>query len=240
MNTVITITDREGWKADTDNIAIVEPVLRRILWIPRDLWSKKINDRINKAFARGGHKLLKKTLKEYKISVDSSICLQRSATTRIIESLRVWVPVKNTMKFLYPLKPTLPIEEGNKLITFNPPGEWLSGERIHQWIGARITPKDFESRNLIGSDLNRIERQKVFVRSLIAQRFDFRKFIEKEDEYSTIGSRGFEDLRNIGPDWTMETYGPLEDTTIDGKMVLIKKRQRRRIDPMYFVRRLMS
>jgi hypothetical protein len=43
----------------------------------------------------------------------------------------VWIP-----RDLW-LSPQRPIEEGKRRIVFKPPFEELSGERIHQWIGAR-------------------------------------------------------------------------------------------------------
>lgn len=231
MSTVITIMDEETWHGRTDNIAIVEPKRRRLLWIPRDLWCKGINNRINTAFRRGRHDLLMRSLNEYGFRVDSSICFKRSATTRIFQDLRVWVPVEQVMKFWYPLEPTQPIGEGRKLVTFEPPGEWLSGERLHQWVGARYTADG------TGTDLDRIDRQKILLSSLLKQQFNFSKLIENPDDFSLSGIGAIDDIRKISLDWRFETYGPLEDATIERRRVLIKQRG---IAPLRSARRLKS
>jgi len=53
MSTVVSILDRDNRDDRTDNIGIVEPLKRRVLWIPRDLWCNTIKNRINRAFGRG-------------------------------------------------------------------------------------------------------------------------------------------------------------------------------------------
>ena len=47
MSTIIGVTDRAGFAANTDNLVLVEPGERRLLWIPRDLWCPALGDRIN-------------------------------------------------------------------------------------------------------------------------------------------------------------------------------------------------
>lgn len=216
MSTVISIMDEDSWNGRTDNIVVVEPVERQILWIPRDLWSKTVNNRINIAFRTGGHRLLIECLREYDIKVESSICFKRSATINSCQNLRVWVPVVRIMKFWYPLNPTKPIKEGKKSITFTSDGELLAGERIHQWMGARIS---FDDR---GGDLNRIERHKILIRRLLAQNFDFKKLICDPDRFSTYGASVFEDLKQVSLDWSFETFGPLLHAKYGRRLVLVK------------------
>ena len=73
MSTVVSVMDEDSWDARTDNIAVVEPARKRILWIPRDLWCPRLDNRINRAFAIGGHELLIDGLGEHSIRVYASI-----------------------------------------------------------------------------------------------------------------------------------------------------------------------
>ena len=75
------------------------------------------------------------------------------------------------MEFWYPLTPTSPIREAKKRIVFEPPIEKLSGERLHQWLGARRRidkPSD---------DRGRIVRQQELVAVALGEGIDFRRFI---------------------------------------------------------------
>jgi hypothetical protein len=49
--------DRDSRSADTDNVVLVEARRRRLLWVPRDLWSQLLGDRINVAYRLGGDPL---------------------------------------------------------------------------------------------------------------------------------------------------------------------------------------
>jgi hypothetical protein len=118
------------------------------------------------------------------------------------------------MEFSYPLSPTLPIEEGSKQIVFEPPGETLTGERIHQWIGARA-----------GSDLHRIERQKIFLRRLIEEAFDFERLLDNSQGFRCSAPQVLEELSQVTAKWHFATLSPLAPQTIDGKMVLVSRRQ---------------
>lgn len=227
----MTILDEDAWHGRTDNIVIVEPKRKRLLWIPRDLWCNKINNRVNVAFRRGGHDLLMRSLNEYGFNLISRICFKRSSIAIIFRDPRVWVPVKQVMKFRYPLEPMRPIGDGRKLVTFEPPSEFLSGKRIHQWLGARITPDG------TGTDLDRIDRQKIFLRRLLEQQFNFIELIEDSEDFSVSGAGAIDDIRKVGLDWRFETSGPLEDATIERRRVLIKQR---RIAPLRSSRRLKS
>lgn len=231
MSTVVSILDRDNWDDRTDNIGIVEPLKRRVLWIPRDLWCNTIKNRINRAFGKGGHKLLLSCLEEHKITAESSICFRRSATIRSFRDLQVTVPVDEVMEFWYPLHPTKPIEDGKKPIVFNPPDELLSGERIHQWMGARV------SFNKGSSDLNRIERHKILLRCMLEQKFDFKKLISDREQFSIYGSSVFEDIKQVGPDWKFDTLGPLRHAK-KGEMQVVVRMSR--IHPRSIIRKLIA
>lgn len=231
MSTVVSIMDRDNWDARTDNIGVVQPLKRRILWIPRDLWSNTIQNRINRAFSMGGHKLLLSCLEEHKVDVESSICFKRSATIQSLRDVKVYVPIKEIMRFWYPLHPTKPLEEGRKSIIFNPPGELLSGERIHQWLGARTS---FDKGN---SDLNRIERHKILLHRLLEQNFDFKKLINDQEYFSIYGSSVFEDLKQVRSNWKFETLGPLEHAKIGQMLVVVKKS---RLHPRHLTKKILS
>ena len=59
------VLDSDDWAANTDNLAVVEPARRRLTWVPRDLWCESVGDRVNRAFATGGHGLLVEALAEH-------------------------------------------------------------------------------------------------------------------------------------------------------------------------------
>lgn len=227
MSTVVSVMDEDSWDARTDNIAVVEPARKRILWIPRDLWCPGLDNRINRAFAIGGHELLIDGLCEHSIHVYASICIRRGAVARALKYESVWVPIERPMKFWYPLWPLRPTEEARKLVEFHPPGELLTGERIHYWLGAR---KSLDGDN---SDLHRLERHKVFVRSLLAGNFDFSRLPQDKDRISIFGTGAFEDLRQVRADWKQKTLGPLVHARIRGMQVVVKKS---RLHPLYLVR----
>ena len=123
---------------------------------------------------------------------------------------------------LYRLEPTAPIEDGRKIVSFEPPQEVLTGERLHQWIGARFAV-DGPAVRL--PDLDRIERQKVLVRRLLEERVRFASPIEDTADVSSWNGRtAFADLAQIGPTWRLETSNDVEPAEIDGKRVLIARR----------------
>ncbi|WP_027165626.1 hypothetical protein [Mesorhizobium sp. WSM3224] len=59
---VVAIGDRDNWDANTDIIVVADVSRRRLTWVPRDLWSPLISDRVNAAFAIGGGRLLGATV----------------------------------------------------------------------------------------------------------------------------------------------------------------------------------
>ena len=203
--------DRAGFEANTDIMVLVEPEQARLLWIPRDLWSETLQDRINTAYKLGGHQLLLKSLSEHGLEAAESLCFSRTATERAFEHVAVTGPVPVRMVFSYPLTPTSRIEDGSKLIEFNPPAETLRGERIHQWIGARG-----------GSDLHRIERQKILLKRLIDIKFDFQMLLSEPAWYRCSNSAVFPELRKIRSDWKFETLANLFPRGIDNKLILFR------------------
>lgn len=228
MSTVVSVMDEDSWDARTDNIAVVEPARKRILWIPRDLWCPRLDNRINRAFAiGGGHELLIASLREHGIHVDASVCIRRGATARALKYESVWVPVERPMKFWYPLWPLVSTEEARKIVEFHPPGETLTGERIHQWLGAR--------KSLDGdqSDLQRLERHKIFISALITGSFDFSKLLNDRDRISIHGTGAMEDLRQVRADWKQKTLGPLVHAKVRQMQVVVKKS---RLHPLYLLR----
>jgi hypothetical protein len=208
--TVVAIMDRHGFEANTDNVVLVEPEQSRLLWIPRDLWCDAIPGRINAAFRRGGHALLLGALREHGFEASSTLVLSREATEAALTTAVVVVPVPVRMVFDYPLAPTERIEDGRKEICFDPPAEALRGERIHQWIGARG-----------GSDLHRIERQKIFVRRLLERRFDFRRALADPRWVRAAGDSVLDDLSRVASGWRFETFADVTPMTIGGQMALV-------------------
>ena len=129
--------DRSEWTANTDNIVVVDARQQSLTWIPRDLWSPTLHNRVNAAFKLGGHPMLCAALVEQGFPAAESLCLLRDAVTDALRETSVLVPVEEHLRFWYPMAPDLEIEDGRKQVEFSPPAEELSGERIHQWIGAR-------------------------------------------------------------------------------------------------------
>lgn len=212
MSTIIGIMDRAGFEANTDILVLVQPEFTQVLWIPRDVWCAGLNDRINTAFAAGGHSLLLSALAEHNLQAHHSLIFSREATEAALADVKVVVPVPARMAFDYPLSPTTPIEQGRKEVVFNPPAELLHGERIHQWIGARG-----------GSDLHRIERQKVLLRRLLDMRFDFSNVLATPAWHRCSDGGAFDDLRQVDTTWRFETLAGLYPETINDKQVLRRK-----------------
>ena len=218
MSTIVGIMDRAGFTANTDNLVLIQPERERLLWIPRDLWCQVHRGRINAAFRRGGHTLLVAALQEHALDARYALVLSREATEAALSGVTVVVPVPVRMRFQYPLTPTAPIEDGAKEIVFDPPAEVLRGERIHQWIGARG-----------GSDLHRIERQKILVRRLLEKRFDFARALSNPDWYRVYGDGALKDLARVDRSWRLETFADVVPATREGQMVLLS--QARVTDP---------
>jgi anionic cell wall polymer biosynthesis LytR-Cps2A-Psr (LCP) family protein len=215
------ILDRDGWAERTDNLVVADARRRRLVWIPRDLWSAAVGDRVNEAFARGGHAMLHAALRELGHPVEASLVLLRSAVERAFETLRITVPVDRPRHYWYPLAPTQRLQDGAKRVAFEPPEETLVGERLHQWVGAR-TSADPSPPKL--PDFDRIERQQVLVRRLLQESFDFARALEDPARVSASDARALEALGRVRADWRMTTLDRVEPATIDGKKVLIRRR----------------
>ena len=215
MATVLSIMDRNSWSARTDNIAVVSVKDRSVTLIPRDLFSSRVDDRINTVMGIGGHALFFKCLQDYGFPVNQGICLLPEATAKALATMTLEVPVEKEETFLYPNSPLEPIHLKNKIIKFSPPKETLSGERIHQWLGARIHP-DWQ-----GSDLDRLRRQIVFTRCLIRAGFDFRKFLEFQESLKSTGDQALGEIREVREDWKFSIYDHVRHWTVNGKQVLV-------------------
>jgi hypothetical protein len=215
MATVVSVMDRASFKANTDNIVVVDPGECRLTSVPRDLWCEGLRDRINTSFARGGHEGIIAALAEHRIEVQHSICLSREAVERGLEGATVMMPVRERLEFWYPLHPKSKIERGRKRVVFQPPVERLSGERIHQWLGARYRV------GRAGSDLLRIERQQELLAVMLAAGFDFRRFLGSPNAVLISGPGAIGDLSRVRPGWRFETVGGLVPATLEGKEVLL-------------------
>jgi anionic cell wall polymer biosynthesis LytR-Cps2A-Psr (LCP) family protein len=215
--TVVSIMDRSSWAANTDNIVLVDAELRLLTWIPRDLWSPMLRDRINTAFRRGGHAALMAALVEQGEEVDESVCVLRDAVKTALHDVSVRVPVDEPLRFWYPLEPEREIEDGKKQVEFNPPSELLSGERIHQWMGARYEVDG------ISSDFGRIRRQQILLSRLIEDGFDFTRVIADPARSSMTSARACDELREVRADWVCSAIDDVVDDKIDGKAVLVRR-----------------
>lgn len=215
---VVAILDRDNWEANTDIIVVADIDQRRLTWVPRDLWSPAIDDRINAAFALGGGELMLEALSALGFPAQAVVCLRRAASEGALADADVTVPVSKRLDFWYPLTPTSMLQDGRIKVSFRPPRERLTGVRLHQWIGARTMV------NGRGSDFNRMRRQIVFLRALIDQGFDFRRALEDPDLVRITGPDPLPLLASVRSGWTMRVHDWLDDATIDGKMVLVPRK----------------
>ena len=211
MSVIVGLMDRAGFEANTDVLVLVEPAAERLLWVPRDLWCPALNDRVNAAYKRGGAAALRAALAEHDLDAEQVLVLSRTASEAALAAVRVVVPVPAPMVFDYPLTPTTPIEDGRKTITFRPPMEVLSGERVHQWIGARG-----------GSDLHRLERQKVLLRRLLEQGYDFTRALADPAAVRGADPAALAVLAQVRPAWGFETLAGLTPVMMGDKDVLLR------------------
>lgn len=226
--TVLCVLDRDSWTARTDNVVVADTGRRRLTWVPRDLWCEVARDRINAAFAHGGHALLQAGLRELGVPVASSVVLFRRAVERAVRDLRITVPVETTRRYWYPLAPTSPIQDGAKLVTFEAPEAELTGERIHQWIGARRSADPSPPRL---PDLDRIARQQVFLRRLLQEQFDFRQVVADPSLVSVSDESALSRLAAVRPDWAMRTLDRVAPATMENRKVLVLRRSLPRLVP---------
>jgi anionic cell wall polymer biosynthesis LytR-Cps2A-Psr (LCP) family protein len=219
VSTVVGVMDRPGWRTRTDNIVVVRPRRRELVFVPRDLWSTLHGDRINTVFAHAGHEAFRTALREYGLRVSSSLCVRREAAGVLADRVDVEIPVTKALRFRYQHSPLEPIEDGWRWIEFNPPAERLRGERVHQWLQARFAPDPF-----IAGDIRRIERQQAFVAALLSQGFPFGDVLDLGEDMVSMDGDPLADLRRVRSDWRMRTVGPVVPATIDGRKVILQRR----------------
>lgn len=209
----VAIMDEDNWTSNTDIMVVADLRRRRLTWVPRDLWSDRLGDRINTAFAAGQ---LLPTLAEIGFPCDGALCLRRGATIAALAGLEVVVPVSRALDFWYPLSPTQPIEAGRKQVSFRPPSERLSDERLHQWIGARYAVEG------LSSDLHRLARQGVLLRALLKQKAEFAAALADPDLVRTEGADPLPLLARVDASWKMRVFSRVHDETIGERMILRK------------------
>jgi hypothetical protein len=216
MATVVAIMDRSGWAANTDNIVIVDPDTERLLWVPRDLWCERIQNRVNAVFARAGHRGLIDVLGDHGFVVQHSLCLSRDAVEYALEDVEVTVPVEEEQVYWYALAPRELLRNGRKLIRFRPPAEKLRGERLHQWIGARY------GVHRSTTDFDRIRNQQTLLRCGW-ESFDFGRVVQNPDWVSASSLEAYGDLRKARVTWRFDTFTDVTPRTIEGKAVLVNR-----------------
>lgn len=208
----VAIMDEDSWTSNTDVLVVVDARRRRLTWVPRDLWSELVGNRVNAAFAVGQ---LLPALADLGFRCESLLCLRRGATIAALSPVSIDVPVTRPLDFWYPLEPMGRIQNGRKLVSFRPPSERLSGERLHQWIGARYAVTG------AGSDLHRLARQAILVRSLLRQGADFSAVLANPD-LVTVEGDPLHVLSQVRAGWQMRVFDRVRDETIGKRMVLRK------------------
>lgn len=164
---------------NTDIIIVLDPMMKKLTWIPRDVFSYRINHRINAAFSHGGHRCFIDAVKRLGFDkISHSVCIPMDTCKKVFSGIELYVDIPKEIEYYYPIKLFEPIENGHKIIRFEPPGESLKGERIHQFLGARIQVDP--SKHTLFGDFERIERQQVFFKSLIREGFNFQNFCSHE------------------------------------------------------------
>ena len=96
-----------------------------------------------------------------------------------------------------------------------PPAETLTGERIHQWLGAS------RDRWGHGWDLFRIERQQILVRRLLETGFPFERVLADPALVSISDPEALKELALVRADWPFAILDDVRGVTIDGKDVLL-------------------
>lgn len=218
------VMDRDGWDANTDILAVVDPVRRRVVSIPRDVWSEAVDFRINFAWAKGGPDLLRRALAELGFQVDEAVCFQRSAVSRVLDTVDVTVPVDQRRAYMYPADPLTDLRFNPAVVArFDPPSERLTGIRVHQWIGARYP--------LVGpsGDLDRMRRQQILVKAMLDQGVDWSAFVADPDGHVATSRRAFDTLRTVRSDWRFEAFEKIVPVTIRGAHVFLRATPGRRL-----------
>lgn len=220
VSTVLALMDRPGWGENTDNIVVAQPRRRRLVWVPRDLWAERFGMRVNGVYAVAGAAGLLCALRALGLRTQHVMCVQREAAELLLAGVQVEVAVPEPLRFWYPLAAQARLEEDRKVVAFDPPTEYLAGERIHQWLGARIAVDGYR-----GGDLDRISRQQAFIAALLSQGLSPGGLLaERPDLFRISSDRAVADLARVTAAWRMTTHGRLIPVTIAGREVLMRRR----------------
>ncbi len=214
MSVIIGILDSNQ---NTDVIVNVDTVNQKLIWIPRDLYIFPLRNRINIAFSKGGHTLFLNMINRLGYKAKHSICIPHTTSMKVFESLKISVPIREYSQYYYPLKPFTFIEDGQKIIQFDPPSEELYGERIHQYLGARYRI----DKKPAFLDFDRIARQQLFLKALLETKFDFSQFL-KEPIYIS-DQDAIQELKKVNSEYQLELFDHVVSARIRSKEVLLKK-----------------
>jgi hypothetical protein len=197
MATAVAVMDGPTWGHNTDVIVVADPARRSLTWIPRDLWCEELGNRVNKAYALGGHDLLLAALAEHGTPAAHSLCLRPDGIREALGDASFRVPVREPMSFDY---------EGEEVV-FSPPVETLAGERIHAWVGAR---KRLDGARVRLPDLDRIRRQQELVAVMIGDGFRFSRFVAPGIPARASGESALLELRLVRWNWAFRTLDDVE------------------------------
>lgn len=207
----------QDFNDNTDVIIVVDVENRSLTWVPRDLFSFLIHNRVNVSFAQGGHTLFQKVLNNLGFYVEASIIIPRHVCEIALKNASFHIPIERLSEYYYPLVQGQPIEAGKKVIYFSPPGEYLTGERIHQFIGARYRKNKSMYEDL--PDIERIQRQITFVKAMLKSNFDFYRFAHNDT--TILGDINlFNQLKKVSADYHFKIYRNFQPVKINNMSVL--------------------
>jgi len=226
MSTIVGVMDRDsGRDQNTDINVVVDQKSRTLTWVPRDLWVDSLRSRINSVYRLGGdHSKYIAAMTGLGWPVDHAVILWPRFTASLLSKVDIDVPVAEGLFFWYPMLPWRPIEYGRKLVKFIPPSERLSGERVHQWCGARYWAGPPE-RAVGNDDLGRCRRQGVLIHRLLETGFDFRGAIGAGfggDGVSVSSPLGLDDVAAVRADWEFRVFDRVRPARVGGNNVLVK------------------
>jgi len=89
------------------------------------------------------------------------------------------------------------IEDGKKIIEFKAPSEILSGDRFHEWIGARY------SINRDATDFDRIYRQEILLTEIIKNKIDFSNLVNSKN-YNGLNEYIINIIKSIDDTWKIK------------------------------------
>jgi len=215
--------DRDPGPEDqnTDVNVVVDPGGRTLTWIPRDLFSKKLGDRINSVFRLGGDQArYREIIADVGFRVEHSVIIWPKAVCRAIEGVSVLVPINKVTKYLYPLTPWQEMKRGGKKVEFSSRTGPLSGERIHQWIGARTRLPGSWSYHPY-PDFDRCLRQQRLIRVLLDTGFKFSRLLG--DGFKASGPGAIDELKKVNRRWGTILFDKVVPKTINGTEAFARK-----------------